>query len=283
MLKQTTLMVKLAKRARGFGLGEMPWHKISVIRNNRLMLDFFMPLIESSSTSLSRKTSQKTIINSALTDVLETDGNITPLELNPDFVKDLVSNLKNFVFAGHDTTTTTICWIFKNLQDNPDTLAKLRAEHDKFFGTDLTTVADQVRQAAHKLYNLPYTLGVIKETLRLTPVAATLREGQPGFYLSNPGDSLKYRTEGFAIWDAMPMLHRRADLWPQPNKFLPERWFAPEGDPLRPHKDAWRAFELGSRNCIGQELALIELKIVVVLVARRFDIAEAWDKMDIEK
>lgn len=221
-------------------------------------------------------------MDSAFNDVLEADGNITCPELSPEFVKDLISNLKNFVFAGHDTTTTTICWIFKNLQDNPDSLAKLRAEHNEVLGNDQTTAADQIRQAAHKLYNLPYTLGVIKETLRLTPVAATLRDGQSGFYLANPGDSFQYHTEGFAIWDAMPMLHRRADLWPQPDKFIPERWMVPEGDPLRPHKDAWRPFELGNRNCIGQELALIELRLVIVLVARRFDIAEAWNEWDVE-
>lgn len=55
---------------------------------------------------------------------------------------------------------------------------------------------------------------------------------------------------------------------------------APAGDPLHPHKDTWRPFSLGHRICIGQELAQIEAKLVAVMLARRFDIEEAWDKFD---
>lgn len=54
------------------------------------------------------------------------------------------------------------------------------------------------------------------------------------------------------------------------NAFVPERWLQPDtSDKIPP--GAWRAFERGPRNCIGQELALIEIRVVVAMVARRFD------------
>ena len=45
-------------------------------------------------------------------------------------------------------------------------------------------------------------------------------------------------------------------------------------------KNAWRAFSQGPRKCIGQELAMTELRLVAVLLARRFDIEEAWEAWD---
>jgi hypothetical protein len=51
-------------------------------------------------------------------------------------------------------------------------------------------------------------------------------------------------------------------------------------DPLYPSKGAWRAFEHGSRNCIGQILAMTEIKMIVVLVLREFDGREAYEEWD---
>lgn len=82
-------------------------------------------------------------------------------------------------------------------------------------------------------------------------------------------------------WLAAPGVQRNPDYWPRPNDFLPERWIATEGDPLYvATKEAWTPFSLGPRNCIGMELAMIELRLVSVLIARTFDIEEAWEEWD---
>ena len=65
--------------------------------------------------------------------------------------------------------------------------------------------------------------------------------------------------------------------------FKPERWLLKPSDPDYPIKGAWRGFEFGPRNCIGQELAVIEMKIVMALMMREFEIIpayEEWDQMN---
>jgi len=74
------------------------------------------------------------------------------------------------------------------------------------------------------------------------------------------------------VWLVGFALQRRSDLFPDANAFRPERFLAKEGESLAVPKDAWRPFEKGPRNCIGQELALLETKVIMVLTLRAFDV-----------
>lgn len=134
---------------------------------------------------------------------------------------------------------------------------------------------------SHALNQLPFTLAVIREALRLFPTAPSTREGEPGFSLIE--DGCQYPTEGFTVWCIHQAIHREPLYWPQPDAFIPERWLVSEGSPLHPIKGAWRPFEWGPRNCIGQELALLELKIVMVMTLREFNIMAAYDEWDLVK
>jgi cytochrome P450 len=241
-----------------------------------------MPKIEERLQSGVQATKKRTIVDLALKQFDEEDGT-HGAKPNAEFLDILLSNLKAFLFAGHDTTASTICWMVKLLQDNPDCLAKMRAEHTAVLGSDPDKAHDTILASPHLLYALPYTLAVIKETLRLYPLAATLRQGSPDFFLTAPGSPLQYITDGFALWDSSPSIQRRPELWPRGNDFIPDRFLAPEGDPLYPPKDGWRPFALGPRNCIGQELALVELRLVAVMIARKFDIEEAWSEWDLKQ
>ncbi|KAL8726425.1 MAG: hypothetical protein Q9181_006054 [Wetmoreana brouardii] len=67
----------------------------------------------------------------------------------------------------------------------------------------------------------------------------------------------------------------------QPDDFLPQRWLVGKDDPLfNAEKGAWRSFEYGPRNCIGQELAMLELKLVLALTLRKFNVESAYDEYD---
>ena len=141
------------------------------------------------------------------------------------------------------------------------------------------------------LNQLPYTLAVIKEALRLLPpIVGTYRVGRkeyisfsPAKGTSNPSSfSLKHHgqewpTDGFACFINNHSMMRRADLFKDPLSFLPERFLVTDPyDPYFVPKDAWRAFEKGSRNCIGEALALIQIKVALVLTVRTFDFQEVY-------
>lgn len=84
-------------------------------------------------------------------------------------------------------------------------------------------------------------------------------------------------------WPVAHAIQRNPDFWPEPEKFIPERWLVREGDPLFPVKGAWRAFEFGPRHCIGIELAMIETKVLMALMLRSFDVTPAYEELDAKK
>lgn len=225
-----------------------PWRRSRVSRNNQVIKQFLEPQVRKKlsleNEGLGNGKSQ-TLMDVALAS-LDTE-NSTTLPPAPDdsFVEILISNLKSFIFAGHDTLASTICFMMKCLEDNPDCLTALRAEHDSVLGKDIGFAATLVQESPHLLHSLPYTLAVIKETLRTYPLASTMRQGQRDFYLTIPGSEIRYPTEGTGLWLSAHGIHTSPDYWPGPSKFRPERWIVKEGDPLRPVQDTWIPFSAG--------------------------------------
>lgn len=198
--------------------------------------------------------------------------------LDPEFKRWAISQMKVFILAGHDNTSSTICYTLLCLSRNPSALQRVQAEHNKVFGPSLEETKATITADPHTLNQLPFTLAVIKETLRMFPLSSATREGEPGYYLSHEGRH--YPTEGCTIWAPHEAMHHEPLYWPHVDQFLPERWLVSEGDALRPIKGVWRPFEWGPRNCIGQELALLELKLVMVMTLREFDIRPSYDESD---
>lgn len=84
-------------------------------------------------------------------------------------------------------------------------------------------------------------------------------------------------------WTMSQAIHRDPRYWPEPDSFIPERWLTSKDDPLHPIKGAWRAFELGPRNCIGQELAMMEMKLSLAMTIRKYDFSarfEEWEQIN---
>lgn len=190
-----------------------------------------------------------------------------------------MSQIKLFLFSGHDTTSSSICYLFYVLSNNPTVLKRVTDEHDDVFGIEPKKAGSIIAEMPSLLNQIPYSLAVIKETLRLYPPVSSVRAGEPGFNVTDD-DGRQFPTDGFMVWANSHSVQRDPAYWAQPDEFVPERWLAPPGDRLHPVKGAWRPFEYGPRNCIGQELAVLEIKIIMILVLRDFSIKPVYEEFD---
>jgi len=199
--------------------------------------------------------------------------------LEPSFKKWAIPQLRLLFFVGHDSTSATISYSCFLLSKHPEILKKLRAEHDEVFGKELAALPRLLKGNPMLLNKLSYTIAVIKEVLRLYPPAAGFRLGQPNVYLQDVQGN-KYPTEGCRIYILHQALHRNPKYWKDPDAFNPKRFLVGPEDPLYPVRGAYRPFEHGSRNCLGQTLSMLDLKITLAMVVRRFDFKVAYGEWD---
>ena len=198
--------------------------------------------------------------------------------IDEEFKQAAITQIRTFIFAGHDTTSSTICYAIYMLQKHPECLTRIREEHDEILGS-VEGTPQVIKDDPHIVNRLEYTMCVIKETLRLWPAASSTRTGEPGFMLYDPKTGEALPTEGILVWVIHYSQHRNPEIWGEsadvfdPTRFLPEN--ASELPP-----DAWRPFEKGPRNCIGQDLALLEARIILALILRTFEFSTALDSLD---
>ncbi|KAI1312023.1 cytochrome P450 [Xylaria venustula] len=196
--------------------------------------------------------------------------------LTPELVDVTCDQLKTFFFAGHDTTSVTLAWVFYELSLNPSTLAAVRAELDSLLGTDASPEAIHARllspDGAALVQQMTYVSAVIKETLRLHPPAATGRFAKSGTgFTVRTSEGQEYCLDGMILYNCPAIIHRDQSVYGDSvDRFVPERWLGEsEGGGIP--ATAWRPFERGPRNCIGQEFALIEARVIIAYAARRYD------------
>ena len=221
----------------------------------------------------------------------------TNAQMRAGFRRQAIDSIKTFIFAGHDTTSSTIAYLLYLLHLRPQVHKKAVAELDSIFGTGCSTtdIAEAIKAEPHIINRLEYCTAVIKEVLRVFPPASTLRhistEADPNktFYVVDPKTGIKCPLAGAHVWPPMHLIGRNEAFFPQPADFIPERFIPsqtpfPEAKLFTPAgKDAWRPFEKGPRNCIGQELAMIESKIILALVVKTFDFVAEFDGKKLEK
>ncbi|KAH7260580.1 cytochrome P450 [Fusarium solani] len=204
-----------------------------------------------------------------------------------DSLEVVVGQLNVFMLAGFETTGSAISWVFRLLCQHPTVLARLRQEHDEILGPDPWGAADALKENPQLVNMLTYTHAVVRESMRVHTNVGTIRHGDPGFFLTGPPGSgpgfegKKLPADDFGLWDGVSAIHRDPEIWHRANEFVPERFLVTDtNDPLCPPPNAWRAFAAGPRNCIGQHLALVEIKLVMAVAARCFDIDCTWDEWD---
>ncbi|GAW13534.1 hypothetical protein ANO14919_029210 [Xylariales sp. No.14919] len=199
-------------------------------------------------------------------------------KLDEEFMTTLCAQLRLLFFAGYDSTSSTMMSMCYLIWKHPEVLAKLRAEHDEVFGRNIEACAGKIIETPSILNSLPYTNAVIKEAMRLFPAAAGARQGCKDLVLKG-SDGMEYPTEGIIVQMNHVAMMRNPTTWPRPLEFLPERFLVGPEHELYPPKGAWRAFEIGVRNCTGQAFVMKELRVFLALLARQFDFEECYDEV----
>jgi cytochrome P450 len=156
---------------------------------------------------------------------------------------ELRDHLVTLLVAGHETTATTLAWTFERLLRHPAVLERARAE----------AVAGE-----HA-----YIEAVVQESQRMRPVLnyamRTLKAPMEVAGHTVPAGA----TLGSSIW----LLHRRADLFPEPLAFRPERFLD-----AKPETYAWIPFGGGVRRCLGAAFASFEMRQVLSVVLARTEL-----------
>ncbi|KAJ3578867.1 hypothetical protein NPX13_g1693 [Xylaria arbuscula] len=202
--------------------------------------------------------------------------------LDERFVTYATSQIRLFLFAGTDTSSSMMVYIYHMLAKNPDWLRQLRNEHDEIFGRDPAEAASLLKETPSLLNSCKLTLAFIKETLRLYAPAGTMRAGIPGMTVTDlQGIEQPIQYAGVNVLHQA--LHINPRVWTRPTEFLPERFLVAPGHELYPDPTAFRPFEQGPRNCIGQTLVWNELRIVIILTCRDLEIRDAYDDFDAMK
>ncbi|KAK5655599.1 hypothetical protein OQA88_5530 [Cercophora sp. LCS_1] len=174
---------------------------------------------------------------------------------------------KGFLVAGSGTTADMSSYAIMLLSNYPDALRKLREEHDHVFGKEFDGTVERLLQDSSSIKGLEYTDAVIQETMRLFPVGMLCRglpEGQTTFDYKGKA----YPIENHQLTLLSYAMHYDPSNFEDPQEFKPERFLGPEPAHSR---NSYRPFERGLRSCIGQHLAMDEMRVLLILTARWFD------------
>jgi cytochrome P450 len=167
----------------------------------------------------------------------------------------LVDEAVTLFGAGHETTSMALTWAWYLLATHPDIYSRMQREVDEVLQGRAPAYADLAR--------LPYTLQVLKESMRLYP---------PAFMVGRAAlrdvviDGYPIRRGQFVLISTYTM-QRRADYFPDPEHFDPDH-FAPEHERELP-RYAYIPFGAGPRICIGNHFALMEGHLLLATLAQR--------------
>jgi cytochrome P450 len=174
--------------------------------------------------------------------------------------RQLRDEVMTLMLAGHGTTATGLSWLWYELGKQPDLFARLRAEVDQVLGPDRLPDADAARR-------LELVEAAFRESLRLHPPVWAIGRRAVAEDLLPSGTPVP---AGAIVTVLPPILQRRADLYPEPLAFRPQRFLRETRQPLP--AGSFVPFSAGARSCIGEGLALLEAVIIIAMVVRAWDI-----------
>ncbi|KAJ8040041.1 Cytochrome P450 4V2 [Holothuria leucospilota] len=182
---------------------------------------------------------------------------------DPSFTDEgIQEEVDTFMFEGHDTVAASLTMALYLIGRHPKVQAKVQEELERVFGDDRERFV-----TSDNLQELEYLSCVMKESQRLlTPVPFVGRDLAEDTRIG--GIEIP---KGTNILMSLIMLHRDPKQFPEPEKFDPDR-FLPANSEGR-HNFAYLPFSAGHRNCIGQKFAVMEQKVILATVLRKFEIS----------
>ncbi|QIR39778.1 cytochrome P450 [Tolypothrix sp. PCC 7910] len=174
--------------------------------------------------------------------------------------EELRNELITLMFASYETTAISMAWAFYWIHYKPEVREKLLKELD--------TLGDSPDPMS--IFRLPYLTAVCHESLRIHPVLMlTLPR-----VVQEPVEVLGYPLPiGTVVAGCIYLTHRRQDLYPQPSEFKPERFLERQFS----HYE-FLPFGGGARRCIGEALAMFEMKLVIATILSQYQLALADHK-----
>jgi cytochrome P450 len=170
--------------------------------------------------------------------------------------KEVRDQVMTLMFAGHDTSTSTLTFMMHELARHPDVVERLQAEQDEVLGGEAPDIDSLERE-------MPYLEMVLDEVLRLYPPAwigprRAVRDFEWGGHQVRRGAYVNY-----CSWAS----HRIPEVFPEPEAFIPER-FTRERKAALP-RGAYVPFGGGRRICIGKRFGQTEVKLVATMLLQR--------------
>ncbi|BAT56052.1 cytochrome P450 [Nostoc sp. NIES-3756] len=179
--------------------------------------------------------------------------------------QELRDELMTLLLAGYETTATAMAWGLYLTHQHPQVLEKLLAELD--------TLGDTPDPMS--IFRLPYLTAVCNETLRFRPVTMlTLPRA-----VQEPVELLGHSLEsGTILCGSMYLVHQREDIYPQAKQFKPERFLERQYSPYE-----FMPFGGGVRRCLGEALAVFEMKLVLATILTNYELALADKKPEVAR
>ncbi|XP_014834655.1 PREDICTED: cytochrome P450 3A30-like, partial [Poecilia mexicana] len=170
---------------------------------------------------------------------------------------EILSQSMIFIFAGYETSSSSLTFLAYNLATNPEIMRKLQEEID-------STFPNKAPVQYQPLMEMDYLDSVINESLRLFPIAPRLERVAKASVEIN---GLVIPKDMVVLVPTWP-LHRDPEIWPEPEKFKPERFSKKNKEDIDPY--TYMPFGVGPRNCIGMRFALVVMKLAVVEILQRY-------------
>ncbi|XP_036597173.1 cytochrome P450 3A9-like [Trichosurus vulpecula] len=162
-----------------------------------------------------------------------------------------------FLFAGYETTSSVLSFLFYHLATHPEFQQKLQEEID-------TVLPNKESVTYDALVQMEYLDMVTNENLRLFPIAGRIERVAKKTVEINGVKIPK----GTVVMASPFVLHRDPDYWPEPEEFRPERFSKENKEHMNPYM--YLPFGAGPRNCIGMRFALMSMKVATSRLLQEF-------------
>lgn len=175
--------------------------------------------------------------------------------LTPSEISDETLTL---ILSGHETTANVLTWAFSYLSQHPHYWKELALEAERVFA------AADSEDFARIVLGAPISSAIFNETLRLCPPVWVA----PRIALEDLELGGRFVPKGAHVLISQYVNHRDARYFDAPDDFRPERWNN-ESEKELP-RGAYYPFGAGTRKCLGDQFALLEGRIIILEIARRF-------------